>query len=433
MPLSNSALLDPRGPAVIAAAGLGVMTLLTIATAYLRYRDRDIPGWMISATAFAYGVGASLTVVVGPDGRSLLSSIFVLAVTLAPAFVAARVRRFDLAGHVLVGAGLVPVLWWGYQVLRDVTSIGLADEDGLLVSFAPPVIILVLGLVGLAVGDRVPPAPIRPPANKPDPERAVAIATTIMAELRFGPLDFPNVLSVGFGAGAGSVVSFMLGALGVPVAIGGVAGAAVFALVATELFYHVWPPRLARAQAAHAFVGSWEMKRFRESVGRPVPSSVSLAREWLASEPEADENRWARPEFLAWAGEIEEAYGVLGRMPHTSEEERFERRSIQVLLDTVAGVDPDIDGLTAAAEEVGQPGSDERLRAVAGAAMARSRLILARGEGDWKEPLLEAQARIGPRALGVMRSDTWLPRFRLFATVAVLLIAIGTTLSWVIR
>lgn len=429
-PAGTEPFLDPRVAALIAAGGLAAMTLLIIVAGFLRYRDREIPGWLIPATAFAYGVGASLMVVLWPYEESPLSSAILVGLALAPAILAARARRFGLAGWVLVGTGLISVMWWGYYVLRDVTSDGLAYEDGLVVWFASSVGIVLAGVAGIVVGDRVPATPPRSPPNEPDPERAVAIARAILAELRFGPLDLPNVLSIGFGAGVGLVLSLVLGGLGVPVAIGGIAGAVAFALVATELFYHVWPQRLARAQAAHAFVGSWEMKRFRATTGRSVPTSVPLAREWLASQPETDENRWVRPEMLAWIGEIQEAYDVLGRFPDTTEGERFERRSIQVFLDTVAGADADVDGLAAAAEEVGEPGSDERLRALAVAAMARSRLILARGQGDWREPMLEAQARIGPRALGIMRSDTWLLRFRMFAILAIVLSLFGTTLSW---
>jgi hypothetical protein len=160
---------------------------------------------------------------------------------------------------------------------------------------------------------------------------------------------------------------------------------------------------------------------------------MPLARDWLARQPETDENRWVRPELLAWVGELEEAYQVLGRMPTDTDGQRFEHQSLRVFLDTVAGANADVDGLAAAAEEVGEPGSDERLRAVAAAAMARSRLILSRGEGDWTAPMLEAQARIGPRSLGIMRSDTWFLRFRMFALVGVMVIVIGTTISWAFR
>src|SRR5687768_15149963 len=94
-PGGTDALLDPRVAALIAAGGLAVMTLLIVFAGYLRYRDREIPGWLIGATAFAYGVGASLTVVLWPDEESPLSSAILLGLALAPAILAARVRRFD--------------------------------------------------------------------------------------------------------------------------------------------------------------------------------------------------------------------------------------------------------------------------------------------------------------------------------------------------
>jgi hypothetical protein len=115
------------------------------------------------------------------------------------------------------------------------------------------------------------------------------------------------------------------------------------------------------------------------------------------------------------------------------DDQRFERQSLRVFIDTLAGADADVDALAAAAEQVGAPGSDERLRAVAAAAIARTRLLLARGERDWTAPLLEAQARIGPRSRGILRSDTWLLRFRGLAFAGAAVIAIGATITWVFR
>jgi hypothetical protein len=432
-PVGANAFLDPRVGALIAAGGLAVMTLLIVAAAFLRYHDRQIPEWLIPTTAFAYGVSASLMVLLWPVTAGPVESVLFLALGFGPALLAARSRRFDLAGWILVGAGLLPLLWWGYYVVQDVTQEGIAYEDGLVVWFGSSAAIVLLGLVGVALGNRVLKAPPRPPPGEPDPERGLVIARAIIEELRFGPLDLPNALSIGLGAGAGVVLSLVLGALGVPIVIGGIAAVAAFTLIATELYYHVWPPRLARAEATHAFLGSWEVKRFRATTGRPVPTSIPLAREWLARQPETDGNRWVRPEFLALVGEIDEAYQVLGRMPSDTDDQRFERRSLKVFVDTLAGAAPDVDGLAAAAEEIGEPGSDERLRAVAAAAIARSRLVLARGEKDWTGPLLEAQARIGPRSLGIMRSDTWLLRFRAFALAGGMVIVIGATISWAFR
>ena len=432
-PAGANGFLDPRVAALIAAGGLAVMTLLIVAAAYLRYRDREIPGWLIPMTVFAYGVGASLMFVLWPAATGPVESALALALAFGPTLLAARSRRFDLGGWILVGAGLIPVVWWGYYVLQDITRDGLAYEDGLVVWFGSSVGILLVGLAGIAIGDRVPKAPLRPPPGEPDPERALGIAKAMLDELRFGPLDLPNMLSIGLGAGAGTVLSLVLGGMGVPLLIGNLVSVAAFVLIATELYYHAWPPRLARAQAAHAFLGSWEVKRFRATTGRSVPSSIPLAREWLAHQPETDENRWARTEFLAVVGEIEQAYEALGRMTGDTDVQRFERQSLQVFLDTVAGADADVDGLAAAAEDVGKPGSDERLRAVAAAAIARSRLVLTRGEEDWTAPLLEAQARIGRRSLGIVRSDTWLLRFRMFSLVGVVVIVIGATITWVFR
>jgi len=425
--------LDPVIAALVAAGGLAVMTLLIVAAAFLRYHDRALPAWLIPTTTFAYGVGASLMVLLWPVTTGPVESVLFLALAFTPALLAARSRRFDLAGWILVGAGLIPLLFWTFYVVQDLTQEGIAYDDGLVVWFGSSAAIVLLGLVGVALGNRVPKAPPRPPPGEPDPERGLAIARAIIEELRFGPLDLPNTLSIGLGAGVGVGLSLVLGALGVPVAIGGIVSVAVSTLIATELYYHVWPPRLARADATHAFLGSWEMKRFRATTGRPVPTSIPLAREWLAGQPETDENRWVRPEFLALVGEIDEAYEVIGRMPSDTDDQRFARQSLKVYVDTLAGAAPDIDGLAAAAEEIGEPGSDERLRAVAAAAIARSRLVLARGEKDWTAPLLEAQARIGPRSLGIMRSDTWLLRFKMFAFVGVMVIVFGTTMSWFFR
>ncbi len=425
--------LDPRVAALVAAGGLGLMTLLLIAAAVLRYRDREIPSWLLPMSAFAYGVGASLMLVLWPAAGGPVESLLALAVSFGPALLAAKARRFDLAGWILVGAGLIPTMWWGYYVLQDITREGIAYEGELVVWFVTSVAAMLVGLAGIVIGDRVPRAPQRPPMGEADPQRALSIARALMDELRFGPVDLPNLLAIGLGAGAGTVLSLVLGALGVPLLLGGIVSVAAFALIATELYYHAWPPRLARAQAAHAFLGSWEMKRFRATTGEAVPTSLPLARDWLARQPETDENRWARVEFLAMVGEIEEAYRVLGRMAGDTEVERFERQSLQVFVDTVAGAEADVDGLAAAAEELGRPGSDEQLRAVAAVAIARSRLVLARGENDWTAPLLEAQARIGPRSLGIMRSDTWLLRFRMFALAGVMIIGIGATFNWVFR
>ena len=405
-------------PVAVAASGLAVATILFVAAIALRLNEREVPRGLPTVLAATFGAGASLEVLAwaGADPAQLALLVAVVAV---PALVAASMRNYRIGGWYLAAAGLLPLLWWGYFVAQDVLVEGVSYDDELLAWTAGPLAVFLVGIAGIVAGNRPVPASreVVPP-DLPDPRRAVAIATAVAEELRFGPADLPNSIALLAGIVTGILTWMLLASIGLHPLLIAFASAVVMALVSTELFYHLWPRGLARAMDAHAYVGSWEVKRFRETTGAAVPTSAAAARRWLEAYPETEENRWVRPEMLAWAGEIDAAYEVLGRLPETTEAERFDRQSLKVFLDTVSGAPADVDGLAAAAERVGQPDSDERLRAVAAAAMARSRDILARGGGDWKQPMIEAQERIGPRSAGILRSDTWVRRFRAYGMIA---------------
>lgn len=391
-------------PALVAGIGLLGGLGLTALAAVLRIGDRSVPRWLVALLAVAFGLGASILVVNWSWTGDVSELVVIGVVGGVPAAFLARSGRFDLAGPYLVAFGGPSLVWWAVDVLAGA-------RDAAAIDVAVPAAFVAAGLGALLLGNRPVTAPARVPPDEPDPSRAVSIATAVMLELRFGPADLPNVVAIGAGVLAGSLLATALTAMGVPGWLPSIIGTAVAAVIGTELFYHVWPRRLARAMAAHAFLGSWEAKRFVATTGSRVPTSPDAARRWLQQHPETEENRWVRPELHAWAGDLDAAYGVLGRIRPRSEAEAFERRSLQVYLDTIAGREADVAGLAAAAEEVGDAGSDERLRAVTAAAMAEARRRLAAGQEDWIEPLVRAQERIGPRALGIQRSDTWRSRF----------------------
>ena len=416
-------------PMAVAVVGLAGATLLVVAAATLRIRGRKVPAWMAPATALGYGMGVSLMVV----SWSLVEDPIALALLVAgvalPVAIAGQARRFDLGGWVLVGAGLPAVVWWGQYVLQDILHESVSYEEGLVVWFGSAVGVTVVGLAGIGLGNRVSARPPRPPPDDPDPDRTVAIAKAFQDELRFGPIDFPNAVSVVVGMAAGAAVGFALRRVGVPDLVTAVAWGVTFTLVATELFYHVWPQRLARAMGTHAFVGSADLERFRRTVGSMPPTSAGAARDWLATHPESDANRWVRPELLAWAGEVDEAYEVIGRMPASTDAERFDRQATKALLDLVSGAGADAEELAATAETAGAPGSDEQLRALAVVALQRSRQRLVDGSEDWMAPLLEVQKRIGPQSLGILRRDTWLLRFKAVAIISGVIVVVGLLLS----
>lgn len=246
------------------------------------------------------------------------------------------------------------------------------------------------------------------------------MATAFLGARRAGSLDLPNVLALGLAGTASVAAGSLLVVIGVDAPWPALAGIAVFVILGTELVYRLEPPRLRAAMATHAFVGSPELRRFRQEVGGPMPTSAASAAEWLRRNPETDANRWIRPELFAWTGATDKAYEVIDRMPDTTEPERFERRALQTLVDLVAGRPADVASLEAMAATVGGPDSDDRLRAVAIAALTRARERVVNGE-DWIGPLIDAQPHLGPSALGIYRSDTWLTRFRALAAVGVIL------------
>ena len=410
-------------PASVAGIGLLGGVALTVVAAVRRITDRPVPPWLVSLLTIAYGLGASSVVLTWAMADDAVELVVFLALGSAPAIVMARAGRFDLAGRYLLAASIPPLVWWGSATLQGPLNEDFGAADPTLVGIGVPVVFALAGIAGLVLGNRARgPAPL-PPADEPDPDRAVSIATAMERELRFGVGDLPNVVSIGTGVIVGTILASVLTAVGVDGWLSSVVGALVTALIGTELFYHVWPRRLARAMATHAFLGSWEVRRFIETTGSRPPTSAVAARRWLEQHPETDENRWVRPELHAWAGQLDAAYDVLDRLPSTTEVDRFERHSLRVYLDTVAGRQPDVAGLAAAAETVGGADSDERLRAIAAAALADARRRLAVGDGDWTEPLVHAQERIGPRALRVQRSDTWRAR------LAILLVSLATFLA----
>lgn len=415
-------------PAAIALTGLVVFVGLLLVATFLSRRDRTVPGAFVPMGAVALGLGASL----GPLIVTVRATDLVDLVGLTPILIfvglACFPRLFGIAGWFTIGATLPVVGWWGFFIVQDLGDPLVSYTDELLRWFAVPAWVLAVGIVLVGIGDRTGLTPRRTPAHEPDPNRGIAIATAYLAARRVGPLDLPNVVSLGLGYIIGLGLSTVLVVLGVAPLLATAIGIVVVVLVATEGFYHVEPRRLSAAMSAHNYLGSWEMARFRREVGGRVPSSIPATAEWLRRHPETDANRWYVAEALIVTGRIDEAETCIERLPTATDEDRFFRRALRVLADQVAGQPADVDGLETAVEEVGADGSDERRRAISSAAIARARQRLIDGRDDWTEPLLAAQPRIGPSALGVFRRDTWWPRCRILLLVnlpLVLLAAVG--------
>jgi hypothetical protein len=153
------------------------------------------------------------------------------------------------------------------------------------------------------------------------------------------------------------------------------------------------------------------MRRWRATIGTSVPIGPQAMAQWLDEHPDQPQARWARVELLGVVGRLEEARAVLARMPVETAFDRFEQRSLAAYIDWLEGGQPDLISLRRNAEDVGEPGSPDRIAAEAAVAIAEARELAAAG-GDWTQPLIGVRERVGPEAGRLLREDTYGPRLR---------------------
>jgi hypothetical protein len=324
--------------------------------------------------------------------------------------------------------GLPSALWWGQFVIADLRDPQDLYLPVLWLWWAPGPILLLMGVVLVAFGDRA----ARPvtlfetkPAHVRDP---AALAHALTRGMQFAGVPIQMLVAL---IGAMLVIF-----IGVPVGLGtGVpwpvvlaAGTATFAAVGVELSYVAMPARIRRAWEGWSIVGDAELKRWRATFGMPVPLGTAAVQRWLEAHPETPEGRWARSELLVIAGRMEDARAVIERLPESTGWERFERTYQNRFVDWVEGRDIDLDRQEADAESVGDPDSAERWVARAMVASAQARDLAVRGS-DWTAPLIDVRHRSGHLADGLLRNHLRRRSYPTMLVVGVVFVGLVVTSS----
>jgi hypothetical protein len=177
-------------------------------------------------------------------------------------------------------------------------------------------------------------------------------------------------------------------------------GAPIYATVA----YVSMSPRNRAIHEAFDWIGRWEWLRWRAANGRDIPTSREGAARWLDANPEAEGNRLGRVELLVWTGRLDEAAEVIGRLPATTDWERFERALLDDWVRWSGGADADLAALRLAASEIRD--TDDRLRAEAMVAVHQAKVEIAR-RGDWRTPMLDLRERLGEHARRQLLPHMW--------------------------
>ncbi|MEX0626106.1 MAG: hypothetical protein WD402_06145 [Chloroflexota bacterium] len=393
-----------------------------------RYRGREISRATVRLVAGLEGASGAIGFLFMPELGYV--ALFLAIPTFATYWLVRRGHGVA-AGTLLIALGLPGAGWWGYFLVQDALNPDLVYDAVLWLWWAPEVVLIVVGALLIARGDRpvpVPPLLERAATQIRDP---AAIGSAILRETAIGPIPIQTLIGI---AAALVITGFGLPLAvqaGVPWPVGLLAGTVAFAVIAVELGYVTIPGGVRRAWEGYAVVGNPGMKRWVAMVGTPVPATLPAMHRWLERNPERPETRWARAEILLLTGDLVEARAVTERMPIVSEWDRFEQQSLRVYLGWVEGGDPDFDSLREQAEAVGDPDSAERLAARGEAVIADARALAASG-GDWKAPLIALRDEAGPRADGLLREDLRRASYRPFLLFGLILCGVVLLISGLI-
>ena len=265
---------------------------------------------------------------------------------------------------------------------------------------------LVIGIIGIAFGliliDTHRRALRRHPEldEPPVPRRRVwnAASQAILGPSILG-LNLAALASVAFmimGARLTASVGHgldILGAIAV-VALGSIATG----FVATVAWFAAWPTRSRPAFEAFAWLGEWEIERFRALAGRSVPVTLAEMHRYVRNVHERPEDRALRTEILVVGGKLAEARAMAERIPDDTPFGRAERAGELDFIDWLEGGAGDGAELRAAVASIEPSDGPDRLRAEVALAMADVRRLVASRDDDPTAPLRAVRARIGPRA-----------------------------------
>jgi hypothetical protein len=343
-----------------------------------------------------------------------------------------RRRQRVQTGQLLLGVALPWVLLYsGYLVWSFVDPAGL-DRGFVLIWFAVGALGALTGLALIVRGDPPPPeSSSAAMAGEPGSRSYGNIAVAIREPGRVGPFGTSELAALFAFVGTWLIVPVVLGILGVPVFVAYIASVVLGAVAATEAYIRSMPIRSRRAFESFSWLGEWELRRAAEVSPGPVPTTPDRATDWLARNPETDQNRWMRIEVLLLAGRFDEAREVVDRLSDTTPLEHWTKVQARDDVDWRSGGPGDLEALRVAASEILPADGDDRLRAEVSIAAAEVRRRMADGRstpGDAVEPLVDVRKRLGKRADGQVGRAL---RRRLLTTTLAISAVIGGLL-WLI-
>jgi hypothetical protein len=229
-------------------------------------------------------------------------------------------------------------------------------------------------------------------ATRSRTDRIRALREALRREQTLGPISLP----VAIGLGAGFLASFVVDALlfaVIDTPWRQMVDAVAFTLVAAPVWLRVQRSDVRDAIETLTWLNGWETERWQVELGRRLPGVPRATPELLEALPDTMGLRPLRVELLAIAGEDDEAWDRLDRLPADTAWQRFERAALAEWLLFLTDGPDQLEEVARASREV-DPDRHLAARAMAAAAQARRAAV---GGGDVVGPLAAIRPELGDR------------------------------------
>ncbi|HEX5578182.1 MAG TPA: hypothetical protein VFY43_00785 [Candidatus Limnocylindria bacterium] len=383
----------------VLAAPFALLGILAFAL-LRRYRRRRIPNWAKWSGALLTGFCLSPAFILLPEPIWLILLLLPLAWI---AFLLGRSGRFRLAGLMVLGLTVPGAFWLGALVYAKVPLMtGFSGYEPYF-RFVLATAGTLVGIGMVLMGDHAAPARLtRPPDTPRDP---MTLANAMAAGIAVGPFNLPSLVAEGVAFVVTAIAVTAATTAGLPWPVVVLGAGLLYMVISTELWYLAFPADARAAWAGFAYIGHIEQERWRATTGTEPPYNDKLFRQWLATNTERPETRWAHAEMLAVVGRLEEARAMAERIEAETPAEAFDRDAMLTYIDWIDGQEIDFDERLRAAEAIGAPGSPERLFARGSAAISLARERAAT-HGDWMTPLGDFDRQTGHLGWAYLRQDT---------------------------
>ncbi|HEX5825149.1 MAG TPA: hypothetical protein VFY18_11880, partial [Candidatus Limnocylindrales bacterium] len=380
------------------AAAITLIGVFALWAVLVLVRRRRVALGILRGILVAAGFALGFLILATNDDPAIRFAVLILGVAFVVAVAWTRPRT---GGAVLVAMAMPWTIWWVSFLLDNAFAARQWVLADVLPALGAGVVAEVLGAALFIAGGQAEQTRNVPTPSAPVDRKFGATAYAILGPTIFGSSSYDL---------AGGIVLLVSGVVTASLAHGrpfleGMAIVAVGVLLAWAATCMTWVlvrrPANRRGWEAYAWLGEWELDRYRALAGGPAVPSRNDFRRWLKASQARPDLAWIRAELFVMEGQFEEALAAAESIPDDTPYGRVEREGALASVDWHSGGPAGTAALRTAVDEMPETGEDH-FRAEVVLAASEIRRLLAAGDPDPIRPILEVRDRLGALADGIL-------------------------------